>query len=289
MKITSALTVSLFILCSCEFERSVSQDLTTGMTTRGNGLSCENVALTDGNQKLKKNSFVYGEKFFLDFENIDGFKKKGDHAFPGMQLLVVSHAGDTVMQNDDLYASFTDGINISPLLLRSKITTADPMHSDQDYTLHVNIWDKKGEGTFNATMDFNIIPNDQIRVKSNSVSFDEIYLFSQERGATITDNHVEFNENLFLTFEGLEGFKEEAGKVYPGVSILIRDAEGSTILNEEDLMGESGIAPLNLKDGISPSFIFTGSGISNPVSCTAVIWDKKSESRIEASIDLQVK
>lgn len=285
----SVIALSIFVVISCEFRKSVKKDFLTGLATLGDGLSCDNVYLSNGEQKLSRSSFIYGEKFYLNFENMEGFKKSEDRTFPGMQLLVVSEAGDTVLKNNDLYAGYTNGINISPLLLQTNITVADPIHSDNNYTLYINIWDKKGEGTYKAEMDFDVLSNDQIKIENKNVSYDEIYLFSQERRTVITDNNAKFNENIYMIFEGLEGFKVESGKVFPGLSIKAKDSEGEMILNEEDLIGESGmeLSALNLR--IAPSFIFKDSNIKSPVTCEIVIWDKKSESRIKASARLNMK
>jgi hypothetical protein len=283
------ITMSLFAVFSCEFRKSVNKDLITGLTTKGDGLSCENVYLYDGKEKISRKSFTYGEKIYMNFENIEGFKKQEDHAFPGAQLFVLNPSGDTVFKTNDLYADFVDGLNISPLLLQPSLTVASPMHSNNDYTLYANIWDKKGEGTFTAEMGFNVVPNKQIEIESSNVSYDEIYLFSKEREITITDNKAKFNENIYLIFEGLQGFKEEAGKAFIGVSMKIADAEGNALLNEEDLIGDAGMEISALKSQLAPNFIITGSEIKNPVTCDITIWDKKGESRIKAAIKLNIE
>lgn len=279
----------LFTIFSCEFRKSVNKDLITGLTTKGDGLSCDNVYLSSGERKISRNSFTYGEKFYLNFENIEGFKKDKDHAFPGLQLFVISQAGDTVLKYNDLYADYTDGINISPLLLRTYLTVAEPIHSNNNYTLHANIWDKKGKGTFTAKMDFDVVPNKQITIENNGVSYNEIYLYSKEREIPITDSNVKFNENIYMIFEGLQGFKEETGKVFIGQSIKITDSEGNLILKEDDLIGDSSMESSDLKSRVAPNFIFTGSNIKNPVTCNISIWDKKSGSKIMASVKLNVE
>lgn len=285
----SVITLSIFVLISCDFRKSVNTDLVTGLTTRGDGLSCDNVYLSDGVQKLSRNSFTYGEKFYLNFENIEGFIKQENNVFPGLELLIVGQVGDTIMYNADLYANNVDGFDISPLLLQANVTAGSPIHSGNEYTLHTKIWDKKGNGIYKSELDFDIASNSKIEVVSTSVSYDEIYLFSQERKTTITDDNAKFNENVFLIFEGLEGFMQENGKVSIGLSVKAIDSAGEIILSEEDLVGESGMELSEFKSQIAPNFIFKDSSIKNPVTCEIVIWDKKSESRIEASVKLNLK
>jgi len=283
----SIIILFLFTIVSCEYSKSVNKDLVTGLFTKGNGLSVENVYLSNGEQKINDTSFTYGEKIHLNFSNIKGFKKEGDSVFPGMKLLILGKEGDTLMFNPDLYAN-NNGFDISPLVLQSIITVASPMHSNNHYNISVSIWDKKGTGTFNAEMDFDIITNKRIKIENNNISYDEIYLFSQEVNAIITDNEVEFNEHIHMIFEGLQGFKTEDGKAYLGLSMICKDFEGNTIFNEEDLVGDSSLDVSELKDQIAPNIIFSDLNIKTPITCEITIWDKKSENKIKASTELNI-
>ncbi len=279
----------MLALISCDSSKSVSKDLITGLTTRGDGLSCENVYLSDGEQEINRNTFIYGENIYVNFENIEGFIKNDGYAFPGMQLSVINPAGDTVMNYPDLYADYPDGINISPLLLQANVTVADPIHSESKYALYINIWDKNGEGTFKATMDFNVTPNNQIKIESNNLSYDEIFLFSRKRNITITENEANFDENIYMIFEGLSGFMEDAGKVFLGLSMKVTDSEGEILINEEDLIGDSSLELSEINQQIAPNYIIRDTSISSPVTCEIVIWDKKSDRNIKASASLNLK
>ena len=274
---------------SCEFNKSVNKDLITGLVTKGDGLSCESVYLSNSLDKINRSSFIYGEKIYVNFNDIDGFSKDGDNVFPGLQLLVLGMNGDTVMYHNDLYENNPDGFDISPLLLQGNITVAKPIHSGNEYTLFVSIWDKKGEGTYKAEMDFDVISNNQIKVENNSISYAEIYLFSQERNTVITGNEAKFNENIFMIFEGLEGFRIEDGKAAIGLSLKGKDAEGKVILNEDDLIGDLSMEASELKNQLAPNFIFSGSDIENPVTCEVMIWDKRSDNSIKAQIALNIQ
>jgi len=90
-----AYTILLVSVYSCNFAQSVNKDLVTGMVTRGNGLTCDEVYLASEREVLKRNTFTYGEAFVVNFDGIEGFNRTGQAAFPGMQLVVVSQQGDT--------------------------------------------------------------------------------------------------------------------------------------------------------------------------------------------------
>ena len=87
-------TVLLALVNSCNFAQSVNKDLVTGLVTRGNGLTCDEVYLASDREVLKRNAFVYGEAFIVNFDGIEGFNRTDENAFPGMQLVVVSQQGD---------------------------------------------------------------------------------------------------------------------------------------------------------------------------------------------------
>ncbi len=279
----------LLTFYSCNFAQSVEKDLQTGLTTRGNGLSCDKVYLSVGEEIIKRNAFIYGETFNVNFDGMEGFKQEGESVFPDMQLLVVGEQGDTAMYLTDLYAAYKEGIDLSPLKLYTEVTVADPMHSTGTYTLYVNIADKRGDGTLNSTLEFTVVRDEKIKVESKQLGFQEIYLFSQQRDLTITNGMAGFDENIYLLFEGLEGFALSNGQVALGLSLEVKDAEGNVILDESDLFGETRMSYEDVHAQVAPNFILTGSQIANPIHCTVRIWDKGSEAWISASCELTIE
>jgi hypothetical protein len=292
MKITIVALLLSIVVAGCQFSKSVKKDLVSGLLTKGDGLSCEDVYLSVNDKKTDRNTFVYGEGINVKFNNIEGFKKENENVFPGMQIIVISKTGDTVLHANDLYGDYKDGLKLSPLLLIADITVASPMKSKGEYSLLVNIWDKKGTGKFNAKLDFKVISNEKIVTEVNNVSYNEIYLFSKERDKVIPDNKIRFNENTYIIFEGLSGFKEENGMVYPGLSIKATDSAGNKILDFNDLFADNannGLAVADFKSRVSPHFQLTGNDFKNPMHCELTIWDKKSDARIKTTADFIVE
>ncbi len=287
---TKALSIILsFLLCiSCDFRKSVEKDLVTGMLTRGNGLSCEDVSLTVDDETIQSTRFTYGEIFHVNFNNMEGFVSVENHVYPGMSLFVTNQNGDTVLLNRDLYSEYTEGLDLSPLQMITTITVADPIHSNGTYTLEVNIWDKKGDGTFKAELDFTVVPNDQIKVVSNELSYKEIYLYSEQRRKVITDQMAHFNENIYILIEGLEGFVEEDGSLSVGLGMKVVEADGNLIIDEEDLLGEGAYSFEQVHSQLSAHFILTGSQVKNPLDVEIVVWDNNGEGQMNISTQVQI-
>ncbi len=293
MKIKIVILIFSIAIVSCEYNKSVNIDLVTDITTKGDGLSCGHVYLTVDDEIISRNTFTYGEEFYLNFNNILGFKKENESVFPGIRIFVTDKTGDTIMQTNDLYDIYdAKGLNISPLELTASLTTAKPMKSDNEYTLFVNIWDKKDKGTFTAKMDFNVITNKLIEIEETNVSYNEIYIFSKDRNIAVTDNKISSNENIYIMFEGLSGFSEKDEMVFPGLALKISDVDGKVILDYPDLFEnyiESGVSILDFKARISADFMLGKTEFNNPIFCEVIVWDRISDANIKTTTKMNVE
>lgn len=278
------------IFIACNYNESVAVDVSTGLSTKGHILSSSDVYITVNEEKTSETTLVYGETFYLNFRDVKGFVKEDGNVFPGMEIYVVSTEGDTALKNADMYADKVNGVDVSPLFLYTNITVAKPMMSNKEYTLHVKIWDKKGEGTFTAKMNFDIVHNEQIQVDNpNKLKYDNIYLFSQEKNKTITDNKVQWNEKVYMIFEGLSGFQTDNGKVSVGLSVKGTDANGEVVIEEKDLIGEGEWDDALLREQISANVVFTDSAIATPVKCEFIVWDKKGDAQIKSTANIELQ
>lgn len=288
------LTILMFSLAflSCDFRKSVNKDLTTGLITKGDGLSCEEVYLTINDEKTERTTFIYGEIFYFYFSNIEGFSKVDENVFPGMVMWVTDEAEDTIFRTEDMYANYLNGMNISPLVLKANLTVGNPMHSNHEYTVFVKIWDKKDKGTFTAEMPFNIIENEKISIEKNNISYDEIYLYSVDRDKAITDGSVNFDETVYLIFEGLSGVTEENGNVFPGLKFLATDHSNNALMDYADLFEsytETGFSSVDFKTQFYVTIKFTQGQVENPIHCETILFDKKSSSDLKVTTDLTVQ
>lgn len=289
MRSLCAIIIVIAASVSCNTNKSAQKDLVSGLLIKGNDLTCDNVYLSVNDQKTSKTTFVYGQKFKMNFDNIQGFKEESGNVFPGMQIFVTGKSGDTLLKSNDLYQMYDNGLNLSPLLLHADLTVATPISSGSDYTMIVKIWDKKGKGTFTGEVDFKVVSNDNLKVDADGVTFDEIYLYTGDRDEVITDNKIKFNENTSVILEGLTGFTAENEMVFPGMSLSARDNDNNAIFEYDDLFVEysnSGIPILDFLSGISSSFTLNKGEFKTPLHFVVKVWDKKGDAGISIEADL---
>jgi hypothetical protein len=292
MKNLMQFILPFLLLSGCNFSKSVNIDLISGLTTKGDQISCENVSVSVDDQAVNRSSFMYGETFSINFSGVEGLKTENGKVFPGMEFIVRSAAGDTILANSDIYSDYESGISLSPLVLSATLTAASPLHSGGDYTLNLRMWDKKDRGTFSAVFKFTITPNEKIAIeKTDGVSCSELYLLSKETGKVINDNVVKVNDETYLLFEGLTGFTGSDDRVFPGLSMKATGADGELLMNYEDMFSDytvTGIDAEEFQNQVLTKLNFNTADIKNPIHLSVTIWDKKGKASISALTDLKL-
>jgi hypothetical protein len=289
MKNAWIIALAAVIAASCQFNKSVSANPVIGLTTTGDGLSCSGVTLTNSEGNMNRNEFIYGEKLEIHFNDMEGFTLKGREAFPGMALTIVTKEGDTVLHNKDVYADYPDKIELSPLALTAFFTAANPLRSNRSYRLSIHIWDKKGKGTFDASLNFSVRQNPALKHRATHVKYGEIYLFDRQANAAVTTGRIAPEREVFLLFEGLNGFKEENGKSDVVIEMHAKDNLGRVIIDEKDLTNGIPLDAAALKGQIAPNFIIHDGQIENPVKLEVRIYERsKPATGIRTTATLEI-
>lgn len=279
------------LLSSCNFSKSVKVDLSTGISTTGDKLSCDDVFVTYNGKKISARTWVYGQNIQLNFRDMKGFELSDGKVFPDMDLYVADVKGDTIMSVRNMYSQYPDGIKMDQVDMSANLIMADPIHSDKDYKLIIFIYDTRGKGRFSLNYNFKVTRDENLKVETNNISLNEVYLFSGDRSSVIFDGNAKINEKVYFVIEGLNGLKEEGGMVFPGLSIKATGSDGSIILDNKDLFAstsETGISATDVKQKLLPNLTFSSSGFKNPVNCTIKLWDKKSDSKLVVNASLTV-
>ncbi len=279
-------TLGVF-LAGCKLDKSKTQNFNNHITSSAEVLSADEVYVTTDEEQLKDNTFVYGQKIFTNFENMNGFTTKDDRFYPQMDVIVTSEVGDTVLNVNDLYDA-KKGLSTKLKTLYGELILATPIHSGKSYTAIYNIRDSKGEGVLSSEMDFSVEPNPSITVEESGLSAQEIYLFNTDSRAVNTTGIVFFNDKLQFQFEGLTGYKEVEGFVALGLSIKVVDAKGMQIVYNTDAFENTLLTKSQIDEGVGGTLIMTKGRLSNPVTWDVEIWDKNSDARIKGTTQLQV-
>ncbi len=109
-------------------------------------------------------------------------------------------------------------------------------------------------------------------------------------GVKTESNEVQIGKKVAIVFDGIEGFKEKNGKVYPALSILVLDAKNQVVVTYDNLLKSE--AGYDTKDAT----MLTGSlTIGEPLkqgesyTLTVTVGDKESDGGIVGNITLKVK
>lgn len=292
------IAIPSLLFMGCDSRKTIKKepaagiDLSAGIITKPESLTCDDIWLSVEGERTDRVTFYYGEKFDVNFNNMKGFKSVSEKVFPGMMLKVIDESGDTIFRSEDLYADHANGIDFSPLSLKASFSVENPLHSNQNYILFIQIWDKSGDGIFITEAPFSVTENERIKIEKKNISYAEIYLFSANRNEVITDGIIAFDEVVYLVFEGLSGFEEKNGKVYPGARVRAIDNLNAPVMYFGDLFDSyttTGIDSDEFKARIYVKMAFSGVSVENPVHCEAVIFDKKSkEGYIKVTTELTV-
>ncbi len=149
--------ISLFFLTTaCQV--GVNSDLITGLTYNYQGLGVEEVVLSLDGQRLQSNEFASQSQVYMNFLGVNGFKQENGKVFPGLSVKVTDQAGNTILEAADLFTQYeTEGLAAQNAQeLSSNLTIGAPMEVGNSYNWAVKIWDKRGEGSIDANMDFSV-------------------------------------------------------------------------------------------------------------------------------------
>lgn len=282
------LVLSALASSSCEFNKSVNIDLSSGLSSKGSGLSCDDVCITVNDEKVSRNEFVFGEVFQINFNNIEGFKRVDGGFFPGMKLLILAKQGDTILYNPDMYSNLSKPTLVNQLILNTAITIGAPFRSNHSYTATVHIWDKKGKGTFDTKFEFSTVSNKHIKISNNGVTANEVYLYDKKTDTVIPSNKIPFKNEIILVFDNLKGLQSRNTHYEPGMRMRITDKNGKVILNEDDLLKGQTMEANTPNQQVLGSF-FLPKNVKGPINLNVVLWDKIGTGKITAKAKLELE
>jgi hypothetical protein len=288
-----ASTLAAFLLSACQFNQSVNKDLGTGAFSKGDGLGCDDISISINGKPDKRNTFVYGEKVLISFNDMTGFKTENSKVYPGLSLYVIKNEKDTVQFYPNLLGDLKDGTTLSPLKLEASFVAAVSYKNREKYKVHIRIWDTKGTGSFTYELPFNVEENKFLKINSNGVSYSNIYLWDETNKKPVFDKKIKQDDEFILILEGLDGLEQKNGKVYPTLSIDIVDNKGSKIISNPNILAkyeEEGIdAESFTKDQLPVTITFTKGNIDNPCILKTILVDKNSAKKLEISTELEIR
>ena len=132
------------------------------------------------------------------------------------------------------------------------------------------------------------ISSSGLKTVNTGLTFRESFFTAD--AARTESNQVQIGQKVAIVFEGIEGFEQKNGKVFPALSIVVMDSKNQMVLNYDNLLkSEIGYDP---KDATTLTGALT---IGEPLkqgetyNLTVTVGDMESENAIVGNITLKVK
>jgi hypothetical protein len=168
MKSTCILAITLLLVTGCSntgkdgfsigFSKGVKADLSTGAKTTYSGFAVENVYVVDAeDNQLSDNEVPLDSKFSIVYEGIENYSLKEGKAFPGLSLQVTDETGADVLNEADLFSSYTEGFEVETAsVLRGTVTVGNPMQAGKTYQCKIRVFDKQSDAEIVTTLEFKV-------------------------------------------------------------------------------------------------------------------------------------
>jgi len=289
MKRKMNLSLICFLIYSISYAQIIEKDFYTGATSLNNGLSAESIRMEINGDAQITNTFQFGDKIEFIFKDVKGLKEYDKKVFPGISVLILENKKDTILKKDDLLTD--EGVDKSKLKLFARFQAAMTNNRNNNYEVHIRIWDKKGDGVLQYQHPFSIIPNKELLINNQNLTFERIYLWNDSTKLLITKN-IHISDKPTILINGLGGLTAENNKVFPAIFVEIEDNNGEKLVYEKNVMSEfveTGLDSEALKNGQIPvSLSLKSVEISNPCKLRLKISDLKSENYIQAESELEI-
>ena len=259
---------------------------------RGDGLGVGDVIIEVNNNPQNRNTYTEGEKVEFVFNDVFGFEKIDGKAYPGLSMTILRNETDTILHEEDLMVELGEtGTDLSPLQLRAFFGSGN-MTDNDDYEVFINIWDKKGDGTYTYEMPFSVAKNNLFEVTAEDLTYERIFLWNELAELEVVSSEVPPSKYA-LVFEAIEGLTVIDGMVYPRVSILLEDNTGLALIQSDNIfedIAETGFSYDVFKgEQIPVSLTFANNKVANPVTLKAVFKDGKSDRKLTIEGELIIK
>jgi hypothetical protein len=123
----------------------------------------------------------------------------------------------------------------------------------------------------------------------NGFSVEDVYMVMNDETVKMNNNTVALGSRIQVVVTGVENFTEENGKVFPGCTIVLTDAQGKELLNLPDAFSDAA-AGLNKDEATTlRAALTTGDPMQKDAKyhLQCRFYDKKNpENKILTDVDL---
>jgi hypothetical protein len=270
----------------------ISSEETKDLNIEGSKIEVDQLIITANSKETTGAVFKVGEFIKIKFSGISGLTRKNGLSYPQMSILVINHKGDTMLSEDNMLASLKEGTDIFPLALQAAFRAEPPFEIKGGYKAVIKIWDTKGKGEYVKEIPFEVVANDLLQVSSKGISASQIYLWDATNKLDMSSKEITVSNVYYLVLQGMEGLNEIGGKVYPMLSVEMKNVHNEVLLSSENMLTEmslNGITVRKLLEYQLPIELkFQDGEVSNPYQLKLVLKDKNSKKSLVVQTELNL-
>lgn len=260
-------------------------------TIESKGLVVDTVFFIVQDEYVTTNEFSTGTRVTCVLSGLKGLSIKDGMSFPGLNMKVVNTKGEAVLQFDDLFEEYKDGVDSEDArTLSMMLMVGSPMIEGEQYTWQGRVWDKNGKSELTVSYPVKVIAaKDMIGIKSVSkgLTFKNIYIVDD---APLRTNVVAVGTKITFVLMGIAGYTPDAANlVNIGMQVLVRDAEGVNLMEYSDLFKNYGAVDADKANTLT-SYLTIGDPLLPGKTYTWYIkvWDKGTNKYLETTAMIEV-
>lgn len=126
-----------------------------------------------------------------------------------------------------------------------------------------------------------------INLENNNLKYKEVYYSKKENK---TPDHFFYGEMLNMHYQGITGFQEKEGSIYPGLQILVLDKNMDTIIFDKDLYKDQKEGLTTSLPNLNPQITLANPFKSNTkYKVYTYVWDKIGNGNFNTETKISVE
>ena len=147
----------IILTFGCNHKMGFKKNLETGLSATYKYIEPDKLLMVMNDEVINHTDIPIGEKFIIVNDGVDGLVSKNGKVKVGCYLKIADQAGNTLLEEKDLFANNDEFLAKDARMLKCTVTTGEPMKWEENYMVSVSFWDKQGKGRIDNKVTIKVI------------------------------------------------------------------------------------------------------------------------------------